>query len=60
MFSVVSFDDAEVKNAILDHELYAEKTLLLVGIYTRTVFEQIPRNVLRLNKPSKRGWGGSS
>lgn len=43
MFSVVSFDDAEVKNVIVDHELYFEKTVLLVGIYTRTVFEQLPK-----------------
>lgn len=44
--SVVSYDDAGVKDVILDQELFAEKTLLLLGIYTRTIFEQLPKKGL--------------
>ena len=42
MAIVVSYDDADVKDVILKSELLAEKTLLSLGIYSRTVFEQLP------------------
>lgn len=48
--NIVSCDDPDVKRLLRDHETYAERCLLLIGIYTRTIFEQLPVKG-RLNIP---------
>ena len=39
--SIVTPLNPEADNLLVKHELYAERCMLLVGVYTRTIFEQL-------------------